>query len=73
MNDLINFTRAITRPMLTFAGWFCLCNMVYEGKEVPEFFIGAVLGMTGWWFADRSWRKRHKEGNTTTTETNKTA
>jgi len=28
--------------------------MVYDGKEVPEFFIAAVLGMTGWYFWDRS-------------------
>jgi len=54
VDDWIKFFRAITRPILTFAGWFCLCNMVYDGKEVPEFFIAAVLGMTGWYFWDRS-------------------
>jgi len=74
MDAWIKFIRAITRPMIAFSGWFCLCNMVYDGKDVPEFFIGAVLGMTGWFFYDRSklhQAERNKK-NGTTTETNNT-
>ena len=64
MDDFIKYILAMVRPVLTFMGLLVLCFMVYEGKEVPEFFIALVGGMVGWWFYDRSslHKKRREEG-----------
>ena len=60
------FIRAVTRPVLTFTALIFLCLMVYQSKDIPQFFIAMVGGMLAWWFGDRTIQhfKRQKNNET---------
>ena len=54
MNGKMEFVRAIVRPIITLSGWAVLLWMVATAKAPPEWFQVLVVGLTTWWYADRS-------------------
>ena len=62
MEQWLKLVQALVRPFLTIFGLVYLCDLVSQGRDVPEFFVGMVGGMLMWWFADRSlFHKKERE------------
>jgi len=48
-----NFFRAATRPAVTIIFAAVIAQVVIEGIDAPEWFIGLALSVIGFWFIDR--------------------
>lgn len=48
-----NFFRAATRPAVTIIFAAVIAQVIIEGIDAPEWFIGLALSVIGFWFIDR--------------------
>jgi len=48
-----NFFRAVARPAVTIIFAAVIAQVVIEGIDAPEWFIGLALSVIGFWFIDR--------------------
>ena len=60
---MARFILSLVRPLVTLIGWWTVSYMVIEQIDVPQWYIGAVLGMTGWWFYDRHQLHKKERNN----------
>jgi hypothetical protein len=49
-----NFFRAIARPAVTIVFAAVIAQVVIEGLDVPEWFLGLAIPIISWWFAERT-------------------
>jgi hypothetical protein len=52
--------RAVTRPIVTIIFAAVIAQVIVEGIEPPEWFVGLAITVIGWWFVDRT-RQHIKE------------
>lgn len=50
---MIDFLRGIVRPTITWVSWAVLASLMLSGKPVPDWYIGVVGTITGFWFGSR--------------------
>ena len=49
-----NFFRAATRPAVTIIFAAVIAQVVIEGIDAPQWFLGLASGCILWWFGDRT-------------------
>jgi hypothetical protein len=51
---LTTFLRAATRPAVTVIFAAVIAQVVIQGIEPPQWFLGLAIGCITWWFGDRT-------------------
>ena len=53
-NPIVDIFRAIVRPAVTIIFAAVIAQVVIEGVNVPQWFLGLAGGCILWWFGDRT-------------------
>jgi len=54
MMSVTEFFRAATRPIVTVIFAATIAQVVVEGIEAPQWFIGLAIPVILWWFGERT-------------------
>ena len=46
--------RAVTRPIVTVIFAAVIAQVVIEGIDAPQWFLGLAIPIIGWWFTERT-------------------
>lgn len=66
MEKIAELIRGATRPIVTIIFAAVIAQVVVEGVDAPEWFIGLASTVIVWWFSDRTYN-RLKEGKENST------
>ena len=53
-NPIVDIFRAIVRPAVTIIFAAVIAQVVIEGIDAPQWFLGLAGGCILWWFGDRT-------------------
>ncbi len=54
MTAFCNFFRAATRPAVTIIFAAVIAQVVVQGIDAPQWFLGLAIPCITWWFAERT-------------------